>query len=72
VVALSGVFIGARPRRKSVLRTGVRQCPVVGRGTETANWLIVPDKDVLIGEVKALLEQENSESEVKNDDGEQS
>jgi predicted nuclease of restriction endonuclease-like (RecB) superfamily len=31
----------------------------------------IPDKDVLISEVKALLEQENSESEVKNDDGEQ-
>ncbi|MDR1321712.1 MAG: DUF1016 domain-containing protein [Gracilibacteraceae bacterium] len=32
----------------------------------------IPDKDVLIGEVKALLEQENNESEVKDDDGEQS
>jgi predicted nuclease of restriction endonuclease-like (RecB) superfamily len=32
----------------------------------------IPDKDVLIGEVKALLEQENNESEVKSYDGEQS
>jgi predicted nuclease of restriction endonuclease-like (RecB) superfamily len=32
----------------------------------------IPDKDVLAGEVKALLEQENSEGEVKNDEGEQS
>ncbi|MDR1130942.1 MAG: PDDEXK nuclease domain-containing protein [Oscillospiraceae bacterium] len=32
----------------------------------------IPDKDVLAGEVKALLEQENSESKLNNDDGEQS
>jgi predicted nuclease of restriction endonuclease-like (RecB) superfamily len=32
----------------------------------------IPNKDVLIGEVKALLAQENSDIQVKNDDGEQS
>jgi predicted nuclease of restriction endonuclease-like (RecB) superfamily len=30
----------------------------------------IPDKEVLVGEVKALLEKENGESEVKTDDGE--